>query len=121
MNISTTTRSDLQSYARKRQHQSLDFPRIAAAAQANAPAVLQRLLPGGRRIGNEYVVRNPKRSDAKPGSFKVNLRSGRWADFASGERGGDLIALTAWLFGLRQSEAARRLAEMLHLHPQVRS
>jgi len=55
------------------------------------------------------VARNPRRNDRRPGSFKVNLRSGRWADFATGDAGGDLISLRAYLDGIRQGEAARRI------------
>lgn len=50
----------------------------------------------------------------EPGdSCRVNLRTGRWADFAGTERGGDLIALAAAVWHVRQFEAARRLARML--------
>ena len=31
--------------------------------------------------GSEYVVRNPIRADRTAGSFLVNVRSGKWADF----------------------------------------
>jgi hypothetical protein len=65
--------------------------------------------------GREYVVRNPKRADTRPGSFKVNLRTGRWADFATGDKGGDLIALVAWRFDVSQLAAARRLARLLSI------
>ena len=123
MNISTTTRTGVQSYSRKRQRQSLDFPRIAAAARANALSVCQQLLPSGRRSGNEYVALNPRRADTKPGSFKVAVsgqRAGCWCDFATGDSGGDLISLVAYLHDLRQREAARRLATILHLDAEVR-
>ncbi|TBW39299.1 hypothetical protein EYW49_07380 [Siculibacillus lacustris] len=40
---------------------------------------------------------NPTRTDHRPGSFKVNLRTGRWGDFSTGDKGGDLIALAAFL------------------------
>ena len=78
-----------------------------------ANELVSRWLPHGRRVGNEWVARNPTRVDRRPGSFKVNLRSGRWADFATGDRGGDPISLAAFIFGLSQVEAARKLAEML--------
>jgi hypothetical protein len=91
----------------------LDFQKVSTAARANALQVCQRLLPGGRHQGHEYVVKNPRRADAKLGSFKINLRNGRWADFAIGVGGRDLISLVAYLYDLRQSEAARRLARML--------
>ena len=55
------------------------------------------------------------RSDRRPGSFSVNTRTGRWADFATGDRGGDVVSLAAYLHGLRQAEAARKLADMLGL------
>lgn len=89
------------------------FETINAAARARLPDLLARWLPGGRRLGREYVARNPKRTDRHPGSFKVNLHSGRWADFATGEQGGDPVSLAAYLFELTQGEAARRLADML--------
>jgi hypothetical protein len=50
------------------------------------------------------------RADRHLGSFKINLRTGRWADFATGDAGGDLISLRAYLDGIRQGEAARRIA-----------
>jgi hypothetical protein len=94
-------------------HQRIDFAAIARAALSCLPALLARWLPEGRREGREWVARNPTRVDRRPGSFKVNLATGRWADFASGDKGGDAISLAAHLHGLTQIEAARRLAEML--------
>lgn len=91
----------------------LDFGSANRAALAALPAVLHRLLPGGKIISAEYVVRNPKRADRSPGSFKINLRSGRWCDFATGDKGGDPVSLVAYVEGVSQGEAARLLAEML--------
>src|SRR3712207_1184520 len=91
----------------------IDFAGIAAAARPCLPALARRWLPHGRREGHEWVARNPTRADQRPGSFKLNLRTGRWADFATGQKGGDAISLAAYLFGLSQAEAARRLADML--------
>jgi len=92
---------------------TLDFCKINAAALPALPALCARWLPGGKRIGREFVALNPTRADKRAGSFKVNLRTGRWADFATGEKGGDAVSLAAYLFGLRQSDAARRLADAL--------
>ena len=91
----------------------VDFEAVASAARPHLPALLARWLPDGRRQGAEWVARNPTRADTHPGSFKVNLRTGRWADFATGHKGGDAISLAAHLFGLSQIQAARRLASML--------
>jgi hypothetical protein len=91
----------------------LDFDLINRAALAQLDAILLRWLPGGRIEGSEYTARNPKRHDRRLGSFKINRRTGRWMDFATGDAGGDPISLAAFLFGLSQFEAARRLAQML--------
>lgn len=91
----------------------VDYDKINAAALAVLPSLLSRWLPGGKRQGPEYVVRNPRRADRSPGSFSINMRSGRWGDFASGDRGGDVVSLAAFLHGLSQIDAARRLADML--------
>lgn len=92
---------------------SIAFERIASAALSNADSIVLRWLPGGRREGSEWVVRNPRRADGKAGSFKVNTRTGRWGDFATRDGGGDLISLAAFLFNLKQTEAALRVAEMV--------
>ena len=104
---------------RKPKGDRIDFETIRSVAQCNALAICRRVLPGGKVIGAEYTVRNPKRADNHPGSFKVNVASGRWSDFATGEGGGDLIALVAWLYDIPQSEAARRLASLLLLQAEV--
>jgi hypothetical protein len=90
-----------------------DFSTVSTAALPALPALCARWLPGGKRLGREYVVLNPTRADRRAGSFKINLHTGRWADFATGDKGGDVVSLAAYLFGLRQSEAARRLADAL--------
>jgi hypothetical protein len=90
-----------------------DFSKINAAALHALPTLCARWMPDGKRTGREYVAKNPKRADKRAGSFKVNLHTGRWADFATGDKGGDPVSLAAYLFGLRQSDAARRLADAL--------
>jgi hypothetical protein len=92
-----------------------DFDRVNQAALANFPAVLNRILPGGKAIGREYVAINPRRADRSPGSFKINRLSGRWCDFATGDKGGDVVSLLAFVAGVSQGEAAHLLAHMLGL------
>ena len=93
----------------------IDFGTINRAALAALPTLLRRWLPDGRLKGNEYTARNPTRIDRRPGSFKVNVRTGRWADFATGDRGGDVVSLAAYLSGAGQVEAARSLTDMLRV------
>ena len=94
----------------------IDFETINRAALARLPDLCARWLPDGRRRGREYIARNPLRADRHAGSFSVNLSTGRWADFAVGARGSDPVSLAAYLSGLGQAEAARRLADMLGVH-----
>jgi hypothetical protein len=99
-------------------HGRIDFADINRAAIAVLPALLRRWLPDGRYCGREYVARNPTRPDNRPGSFKIATsgpRVGRWADFATRDKGGDIVSLAAYLGGYNQAEAARQLAKMLGL------
>ena len=41
------------------------------------------------------------------------MRTGKWADFAIGARGGDPVSLVAYLENISQVAAARGLARML--------
>ena len=93
----------------------IDFPAVNRAALTRAVDLLRRWLPDGRIEGSEYVARNPRRVDRRPGSFKVNLRTGKWSDFATGDRGSDQVSLAAYLGEFGQVEAARHLAAMLGL------
>jgi hypothetical protein len=91
----------------------MTFSKINSIALAVLPALLRRWLPDGKVHGQEYKACNPKRDDRKAGSFSINLRTGRWADFATGDKGGDVISLAAYLFNIRQTEAKKQIAEML--------
>lgn len=97
--------------------QSIDFSRIAGVALPYADTIVRRWLPDGRRKGTEWVCRNPKRVDHRAGSFKVNMMTGKWGDFATGDGGGDIVSLGAYLFGLSQKDSALKVAEMLAINP----
>jgi hypothetical protein len=92
---------------------SIPYDMIRERASARAENLVMGWLPDGRREGNEWSARNPVRADDTPGSFKVNLASGEWTDFATGDKGGDLIALCAYLDGSCQAAAALKLAAEL--------
>jgi hypothetical protein len=98
----------------------LDFDSINRAALAALPAVLNRVLPSGKAVHKEWVALNPRRRDRTLGSFRVNRYNGKWADFATGDKGGDPISLVAYVEGVSQSEAARLLAQMLGLDVEVK-
>lgn len=92
-----------------------NYQLINEAAIRALPEILQRWLPGGKVLGREYITRNPKRGDRTAGSFSVNTATGVWADFATNDRGGDVISLAAWLFNMAQPKAAQNVAAMLGL------
>jgi len=92
-------------------HETINFKAIADAALANAETIIRGFLPNGRVQGREFVALNPRRNDQRPGSFKVNLDSGKWSDFATGDRGGDLVSLYAYVNDVAQGDAARAIAE----------
>jgi hypothetical protein len=94
----------------------LDFGAINHAAIQALPVLLMRWLPDGRQHSREYVARNPTRNDRRAGSFSINMATGVWADFASGERGGDVVSLYAYLRNIRQGAAARELASILRIN-----
>lgn len=96
-----------------RHQDRIDFAAINQAALSRLPEILHRWLPDGHVVGGEYTARNPTRADRRPGSFKINIATGRWADFATGSRGGDPVSLAAYLAGVSQAEAARELATMM--------
>ena len=92
------------------------FNKVKAAALASIETVLSHYCPGGKRQGREYLPLNPLRSDSKTGSFSINLDTGAFSDFATSDcKGGDLIALVAYIEGVKQGEAAKRLSQFLGL------
>jgi hypothetical protein len=99
--------------ARKVKDTGIDFALIRTLAFRQCEALVRAWLPDGRRESDEWVARNPTRPDGSLGSFKINLRSCDWADFATGDKGGDLIALRAYLDGSSQADAARAIAAEL--------
>ena len=66
----------------------------------NAEQLLAEWLPDGELQGDEWVSKNPMRpDDTNPGSFKINIVSGKWSDFALGDdaKGNDLMSLYKYL------------------------
>lgn len=86
--------------------------RVAAAALDRFDDTMAFLgLGGGKWQMKEYLPLNPKRSDHAAGSFSINSDTGAWGDFATGDRGRDLVSLAAYLRDEKNGEAARALAE----------
>lgn len=99
----------------------VDFGAVNAAARANLLSMLERVLTTGRCERREYLALNPRRADRRLGSFQINIETGKWADFATGDRGGDPISLIAYVENILQFDAALRLAQMLSVETKRRS
>jgi putative DNA primase/helicase len=95
------------------------FAEVKAAALRSIERVLSHWLPGGKRVdGNkEYTATNPTRADKHAGSLKVNLAKGTWCDFATGDKGGDLIDLVRYLDDGTDVDACNKLADFLNVTP----
>lgn len=92
---------------------NLSFEEVNAAALSHCPGLVESWLPGGMLQGSEYVCGDVTGGEGD--SCKVNWVSGKWADFATNERGGDLVSLYAASKNIKQGEAARVIAEELRL------
>jgi putative DNA primase/helicase len=89
----------------------IPFEAIQAAALSQAEQLLGDWFPAGRKIGREFKIGNLR---GDPGeSLSINLDSGKWADFADGASGHDLIDLRAAIKHTDRVGAARELAETL--------
>ena len=91
----------------------IDFDPINHAALGCFESLLAQWLPGGLKKGWEYVALNPTRTDNGKKSFSINIKSGVWEDFATGDKGGDPVSLYAYLFNLKNGEAAKALAQIV--------
>jgi uncharacterized protein (DUF927 family) len=93
------------------------FAQVKAVALQNIDRVLAHWLPHGKRVdgGKEYTAPNPTRTDKRAGSLKVSLSKGTWSDFATGDKGGDLIDLVRYIDGGTDVEACNKLAELLNV------
>ncbi|WP_219093134.1 DUF927 domain-containing protein [Pseudomonas sp. UMAB-40] len=95
------------------------FADVKSAALKDIDRVLSHWLPNGKRVdgGKEYTAPNPTRSDKRAGSLKISLSKGTWSDFATGDKGGDLIDLVSYLDGSTDVEACNKLADLLNVSP----
>jgi len=92
--------------------------KVASIALGDFNGVLNHWLPSGKHHGHEYVALNPRRTDRQPGSFSINTNTGGWSDFATGDKGKDLVSLVAYLENETQGKASERLAAFLNIPPE---
>jgi predicted P-loop ATPase len=88
---------------------TIDFKQLSYQLLSKAESILIDICPGGKRNGKEYEAAEPGGGQGK--SFKFNLETGIWKDFATGKGGGDIISLYAHNYATTQIEAAKILQE----------
>jgi putative DNA primase/helicase len=86
----------------------IDFKGLADALLRDAEGLLTQWFPNGVQSGHEFKIGSVEGEAGD--SLSVNVTTGRWADFAGDDKGGDLISLYAAKRGLTQLEAARELS-----------
>ncbi|GGH62230.1 hypothetical protein GCM10010975_26700 [Comamonas phosphati] len=86
----------------------IQFVALAEALLRDAENLVPAWLPGGTFDGPEY--RCADLSGGHGHSCSINVKTGAWADFATGEQGGDLISLYAAIHGLSNAKAAVQVA-----------
>jgi hypothetical protein len=77
-----------------------------------AEELLSRWCEEVRREGDELVMRNPSRDDMRLGSFKFNLKTGKWSDFADPDKfkGHGIVQVYAAMRGVTTAKAIEKLA-----------
>ena len=88
---------------------NINFDKISQALLDNVMVFLPDWLHGGRLVGKEYTVASLHGGSGN--SLKINTETGLWADFATGQKGGDLISLYAAIKNIGQVAAAKVLCE----------
>lgn len=91
---------------------SIDFKIVAREALQQIQRLLDDWLPDGKFIQGNWVAKNPVRDETNP-SFSVSLDTGAWFDYASEDKGGDLVSLYAYLQGLNNGDAAKKVCSIL--------
>ena len=101
--------------SRFRRRISIDFAAINREALGCLPAVFAASCPtAGARATN--MSRSTRvAATATWARSRSICRTGRWADFATDDKGGDPVSLVAFIEDCKQGEAALKLARMLGL------
>ena len=94
---------------------------LAERLAARIDEVCRELLPNGKRVSHEWVAGDL--SGTAGDSLKVCLAGGKrgvWADFATGQSGGDLLDLWRESRGVEMRQAMEEAASWLGIAPDAR-
>ncbi len=94
-----------------------DFIGLAHHLKNRAREIVPKWLPGGTLKGREWVCGSIYGEEGS--SCSVNIETGAWADFATGDKGGDLISLYATQQNIPNAEAYTYLARQYDFETRV--
>lgn len=80
-----------------------------AKKRQNIETIARLVSPHGEKRGQEWISFNPNRVARRLGSFSINLKTGKWADFAQNIVGGDIISYYGYVKNLNNLQAAREI------------
>ena len=92
---------------------NIDFKALNTSLLLKADLLLSEFLPGGTLIGKEYTCASILGGEGY--SCRINISTGLWSDFATGETGGDLVSLYAASKKISQIEAAQYLSSRVNM------
>lgn len=87
----------------------MEFSEVNQYLLSRAREIVPSWIPGGKLSGREFQAGDLRGGDGK--SLSINLDTGKWADFATGEKGGDLVSLYAAINGLDQGKAKEAICK----------
>ena len=90
-----------------------NFPQVKNFLKGHEEAILKHLLPTSQTAGSEYIALNPTRNDKNLGSFRINTTTYKWVDFATSDKGSDIISLYAYIKSVNQANAAKELLKLI--------
>lgn len=88
----------------------LDFEGLNRHLLVRIREIVTDWAPGGKVIGQEYKAGAINGGAGE--SFSINLNTAKWSDFATLQKGGDLISLYGEIHGKAPGDAFRELAEL---------
>ncbi len=87
----------------------ISFAEFKQRYRENPLPILREIVGAGEIQGSDYVALNPRRNDKHRGSFRIHIATGRFYDFATGDRGGSVIDLAMFVYNCEIVEAAKHL------------
>jgi len=85
----------------------MEIKEVAARCLSRAESLLSEWFPNGKRVGREFEIGDISGSAGR--SLRVNIDTGKWADFSADIKGGDLVSLYAAKNNISQVDAAKAL------------